>query len=348
MHSLEFNLKQSEIITFRNQPLKQYCTFGIGGLADYLIIAENERHIIDAILLCQKFEIPFKLLGLGSNVIISDEGFRGAIIINQSRSWKILDEAPDLAKSKKTIARFASHGSNFYTMEGLDYTDELAPPVIVRVSSGARVIPLMKSLYRKNITGLQWFSGIPATVGGAIYMNMHGAKAFFGDLVYSAILFDGSETFCVDQNWFAFDYDWSNLHETPAIILSADLVLRKGNPGQAQRLSRDWARRKALQPQKSAGCIFQNLSEEDRIRLDLPTPSIGYLIDKVLNLKGLQKGDAIISTAHAAFIENIGSARAKDVYFLYRTIEETAKEKLDLQLIPEVEFIGEFNSCQNL
>ena len=173
-------------------------------------------------------------------------------------------------------------------------------------------------------------------------MNMHGGEYFFGNFVYNALLFDGENTKTVNHEYFKFGYDWSILHETGEIILEADLLLFYGDVEKAKALSVDWARRKSLQPQKSAGCVFQNLTHEQQEKLNLPTSSIGYLIDKVLELKGTQKGGAIISNNHAAFIENLGHAKAQDVYYLYQVIKEKAKQKLELDLKSEIEFIGEF------
>jgi UDP-N-acetylmuramate dehydrogenase len=171
---------------------------------------------------------------------------------------------------------------------------------------------------------------------------MHGGNHFFGDFVHSAYLYDGQDVKKVQNDYFQFGYDWSILHSTAEIVLEANLILHYGDTEKAKALSVDWARRKSLQPQKSAGCIFQNLTKEQQQQLDLPTSSIGYLIDKVLGLKGLQKGDAIISPEHAAFIVNRGKARAADVYYLYKTILQKANEQLGIKLKPEVEFIGLF------
>ncbi len=342
MHSFDDKLNAAARMVHRDHPLAAYTTMGVGGTADYLVIAESAAEITDTIRLCLDHRVPYKMLGGGSNVIISDRGFRGVVIINRFRHWKLLDDRPAVVPPAQTAARLATLGDQFYHLEGLEYSDRDAPPVLVQVGAGARIVPLMKALYKINLTGLQWFAGIPATVGGAIYMNMHGARDFFGDLVHSALIFNGRQTRRVDHDWFAFDYDWSKLHDTGEIVLSAELVLRRGDPRQAWNLSRDWARRKALQPQKSAGCIFHNLTPAEQQRLELPTPSIGYLLDRVLGLKGLRRGDAIISPSHAAFIENLGKATAADVYALFQQIRETAREKLNLDLQPEVEFIGDF------
>lgn len=330
---------------FANKDLYSYTTFNIGGPADFVVIAKSTKEIIEIIKLCKIETIPFKLLGAGSNVVISDKGFRGVVIINKTDQWEISSQNVQLnnqLSSDSASARLASVGENFYTTDGLDYKDPLDKRVLVKASSGVRVIPFIKALFQKNITGLQWFSGIPASVGGAIYMNMHGGEYFFGDFVHSALLFDGENTKTVDKSYFKFGYDCSILHKTKEIILEADLLLFYGDVEKAKALSVDWARRKSLQPQKSAGCVFQNLTVEQQKKLDLPTSSIGYLLDKVLELKGRQKGDAVISDKHAAFIENLGHAKAQDVYYLYQVIKEKASEKLDLDLKSEIEFIGEF------
>ena len=173
-------------------------------------------------------------------------------------------------------------------------------------------------------------------------MNMHGGRFFFGDIVESAVVFNGQKVRRVGHSYFDFDYDYSILQKTGESVLEADLQLSRGDIAPAKLAARQWALRKAVQPQKSAGCIFQNLSAVQQATLGLPTSSIGYLIDKVLQLKGVRRGDAIISERHAAFIENLGHARATDVYYLYNLIRNTAREKLNIDLVAEVEFIGSF------
>jgi len=341
--SLQKALLQITPDIYFNTYLYPYTTFNIGGPADYVAVARSTEHIIQMVKLCKKFSIPFKLLGGGSNVLISDEGFRGVIIINKADHWKIQDKIKSSQQAMSSVApRLTSVGKDFYTTEGLEYKDPQNKRVVVSVAAGARIIPLIKMLFQKGITGLQWFSGIPASVGGAIYMNMHGGEYFFGDFVYSALLFDGENIKKADHDYFNFSYDWSTLHETGELILEADLLLYYGDVAKAKELSVAWARRKSLQPQKSVGCIFQNLSAEQQEKCNIPTSSIGYVIDKVLQLKGTQKGDAQISNNHAAFIENLGQAKASDVYYLFQLIRSKAKEKLGLDLKPEIEFIGHF------
>jgi UDP-N-acetylmuramate dehydrogenase len=328
-----------------DEPLAWHTTFGVGGPAARLVTAKNAGQIQNGLRLAHQFNFPVFILGWGSNLIVSDRGFAGLVIKNRAQNWQILGATAKLKTTpQKTLARLQPQGEGYYQIDDLMYSEEDSPPVIVQAESGAKIDTLMKALLKQGITGLQWFAGIPATVGGAIYMNMHGGYHFFGDFVHRALLFDAksSEAKEVDQAYFKFDYDDSILHQTREAVLWAQLRLFRGNVGRAQATAREWARRKALQPQRSAGCIFRNLSPEEQKRLNLPTPSIGYLVERVLKLKGIRRGDAIISPRHAAFIENLGQARAEDVRALIDLVAAKARTELGLELYEEVEYLGEF------
>jgi UDP-N-acetylmuramate dehydrogenase len=146
----------------------------------------------------------------------------------------------------------------------------------------------------------------------------------------------------MNNDYFQFDYDWSILHQTGEIVLWTDLHLKKGDVQKAGALARDWARQKANQPRRSACCIFRNLTAAQQKQYNLPTPSAGYLVDKILNLKGKKCGDAVISPKHAAFIENLGKASAADVMELIKLIQQKTRDQLELELITEIQTIGKF------
>jgi len=323
----------------RNESLGKYSTIKVGGNADFLVLSETSDQLKHILFLARECETPFIILGKGSNVIISDEGYKGLVIINTSKNWEVLDKTTDDKLTVKTQPRFES---DFSGINKEEYDSSINDDIIIRVDSGVGVNYLMHELYKQNITGLQWFSGIPATVGGAMYMNMHGGEFFFGNLVRGATLIDGIEIKKVSNEYFQFDYDWSILHQTGEIILEAELCLTKGNLETAVKLTKEWAQHKAQQPKRSAGCIFRNLSRDEKEKLGLPTTSVGYLIDKELGLKGRRIGDAVISEKHAAFIENLGQASANDIYTLTRLIKQKAKTKFGLDLQEEVQFIGKF------
>jgi len=327
-----------------DEPLALHTTLGVGGPSARLVTAMTIAQLQEGVRLAHDFKIPVFVLGWGSNLIVSDHGFAGLVIKNRAQNWHILDEASLVKSSPTTPARLKPTGEGYYKIDDLMYSEEDSPAVIVQVESGAKIDPLMKALFKRGVTGLQWFAGIPATVGGAVYMNMHGGYHFFGDFVLRALLFDAkmNSSKIVDQAYFEFDYDHSILQKTKETLLWVRLRLFRGETERAQATAREWARRKALQPQRSAGCIFRNLSAEEQKRLNLPTPSIGYLVEHVLKLKGIRRGDAIISPRHAAFIENLGKARPQDIKELINLVAEKARTELGIELQEEVEYLGEF------
>lgn len=342
LQNLKEELDHCAIETKQNVCLASYTTMNVGGSADLFVEVKDSVQLETTVKMANKLDIPLLLIGKGSNIIVSESGFRGLAILNNSNQWKIFGKPDYSAKRSKTLSRFKTIDSSYDLNDTLTYTDEFDEDVIVRVDSGLKINPLMKVLFNEGITGLQWFSGIPATVGGAIYMNMHGGDHYFGDLVEKARITNGNNTREVKNDYLKFAYDWSILHQTKEVVLWADLCLKKGDVQKAKELARNWAKIKSLQPQRSAGCIFRNLTEEEQNKHNLPTPGTGYLIDKVLNLKGKQKGGAVISEKHAAFIENTGNANSNDVVYLIRLIQDEAKNKLGINLITEIELIGEF------
>ena len=323
-----------------NEPLSLYTTFRIGGPARIFVSADTSEMLHQVFSSGTKNNIPLFVLGKGSNILVSDKGFDGLVIFNNATKWKIIGEYKKVdTNTNKIERRFDQPKDIPFSLKG----DNDKSSVIVEVESGAVVGQLMKQLFKENIYGLEWFSGIPSTVGGGIYMNMHGADHFFGELVQSALISNGKNMQEVDQNYFQFDYDWSILHQSREVVLKANLILERGEVENARETAKQWARYKSNQPWRSAGCIFQNLTEEQKKDADLTSVSIGYLVDKVLNLKGTRIGDAVISENHAAFIENTGQAKAQDVFELINMIKDKTKEKLGIDLKMEVQLIGRFN-----
>jgi len=332
--SITSQLHESSVKIHWDTPLAKYTTLGVGGPADLLVVAATTRQLITVITIARDTGCPFKVIGKGSNLIVSDSGFRGLIVVNRTLGWQIL-----LPPSSKKIIYQLEDRYGKSTHLPREEKTEGAEEVLVQVASGNRIAKLIKELFKAGITGLEWFTGIPATVGGALYMNMHGADHYFCDCIEMVTLLSGTSIKEVNRDYFKFAYDWSILHETEEIVLEVVLRLKRGNVDRAKQLSHEWAQYKANQPQHSSGCVFQNLTREEKESVGIPTPSVGYLIDKVLGLKGARKGNAVISAKHAAFIENLGGASAEDVLYLIRLIKERAQKELGLELRSEVEII---------
>jgi UDP-N-acetylmuramate dehydrogenase len=337
--SLKHHLDQLKIKNISDAELSGFTTFGVGGRASLVAIADTSFQLEEAICWSIRVEVPYIIIGKGSNLIISDYGFEGVVIINKSKSWRIVEKPfhnVDLTKSKQNKKIRVKGSSQKRSVDNKDLN------VMINVDSGILVRSLTNSLYKYGIIGLQWFAGIPASVGGAIYMNMHGRNNFFGDLVNRALLLSGTEKKIVTRDYFNFAYDYSILHDTKEIVLCAELILMKGDVDKARQEGKDWSKQKSFQPQRSAGCIFRNLTQTQQKKLNIPTDSTGYVIDKLLKLSGTRIGDAEISNRHAAFIENVGNAKAADIYKLIRLIQTRAKKELQINLELEVQLIGNF------
>lgn len=284
-----------------NVPLAKHTTFRIGGPAEYFFEAKTVKDLVGAVKHARDQKIPITIIGNGSNILISDQGIKGLVIKNSTSTIKLLDNNQ------------------------------------VKLDSGVFLPKVIFYLIQKGLTGLEYFVSIPATVGGATFINMHGYDKFWSDYLISAeILTSDNQVKLVDNQYFKFAYDYSIVKESKDIVLTNTLQLQAGDKLEALKTAKQFQSQKANHPQVSAGCIFENLSKVDQKKLDLPTPSTGYLIDKILNLKGKQIGQARIAPKHAGFIENLGDASFKDVKTLIDLIKNTAKKKLSLNLKLEI------------
>ncbi len=320
-----------------NEPLKKYTTFKIGGPTEYFFEAKTTQDLISAVKYARQHHLSFFILGNGSNILVSDEGLKGLVIKNSSHQVKICNQTSSKIVKKAIRPRYRPLTKTI----NLSYDEAKYPQVLVQLDSGVFLPRAIFSLISQGITGLEWFAGIPATVGGACYINLHGADKYFSDyLVEAQVLTKNNQIKTVTADYFNFDYDDSKLKTRQDIILTATLSLVRGPKDTAMKIAQTWAEKKSHQPQVSAGCIFQNLSQKQQKKLNLPTPSIGYLMDKKLNLKGKTSGQAKISEKHAGFIENLGNAKAQDVISLINLMKQTAKKKLNLDLKLEIDLIG--------
>lgn len=250
--------------------LAPYTTFKIGGPAEHFCIAKTTAELVSSVKLAKKNHWPLFILGSGSNVLISDQGFKGLVVKNDTNKIRIL------------------------------------PNSQVELASGVFLPKAIFYLINCGLTGLEVFSGIPATIGGATAVKMHGVGA----------------------NWEDFLISVKRFHKA---ILSVVIQLDSGNKAEALAKAKAIQAGKIHQPQTSSGCIFKNSAGI----------STGYLIDKKLHLKGKQIGQAIISPKHANFIENLGNAKAVDVLRLIKLVQEKAKQELNLDLQLEIEVYGQ-------
>ncbi|MDP2873716.1 MAG: UDP-N-acetylmuramate dehydrogenase [bacterium] len=287
--------------------LAPYTTFKIGGPADLFFVAKNTAELVGAVNAAKVSDVQYFVLGGGSNILVSDAGFRGLVIKNEAQNC------------------------------------ELTEGGLIRVDSGYPLQKFIDWTFDQGLVGLEWFGGIPGTIGGAIYNNIHGKDQLFNGRVVRVIMLKEDETVKTEPvSHLKSAYDYTILKEIKEVILEAFLRLESGDVEQARKIRLDWwQEKKKFQPQTNcAGCPFKNISEADQKRLEYPTRSTGYLIDRGLGLKGLQIGGAKVCETHANFIVNAGGATALDVVALIEKIKAEAKEKLGVKLELEIELIG--------
>ncbi len=291
-------------------PLAPLTTFRIGGPADRLFHARTPDDLAESILVARKLGIPHFLLGRGANVLVGDRGFRGLVIRCE--------------------------------VGGMDFFDDGR----VRVGAGVDTYPdLIEATVSRGLGGLHHFVGIPSTVGGAMWQNLHflspapesARTVFIEEVVASAdILSEEGERCTVDHAYFRFGYDYSILHERDDVILTVDFQLTSAPPEDLRRvMEENLAWRKDRHPDltvlPSAGSIFQKI---DGI-------GAGRLIDQC-GLKGQAHGGAQIFSEHANIIVNRGNATASDVRALIDLAQSRVADELGYELVPEITFVGEF------
>jgi UDP-N-acetylmuramate dehydrogenase len=266
------------------------------------------------------------------------------VIINKINHIKIGDDIDLDENSKvKPLARLNQiETEKYYSFDKHDYDESDKPKINLNIGSGSYLPLLINQTIDNGATGLQWFAGIPGTLGGAVYNNIHGGSHYISEFVESVTCMNNlGEIKNLNKEQCGFDYDYSIFHKTNDIILEIELSLFKGDQAKAREVAIHWAQdKKNTQPYNSAGCCFQNLNPELTHKLNLPTGSWGYIIEHVLNLKGKRIGGAMISNKHAAFIENVERASAKDVLALINLIYSESIKKLNTKPILEIFLLG--------
>lgn len=306
-----------------NEPLSKHTYFKLGGPADLLYEARTTEELGVAVSSAILYKIPYLVIGGGSNILVSDAGFRGLIIKNKTSDIKLKGIAGGVEKGK------------------LDLKE-----AIVQADSGVPANLLIRYTLDQGLAGLEDMLGLPGTVGGAVYNNSHHLGKLFGDhIVEVEVVGNDGKIKKYTQNDLKFDYDYSIFHKTKETILSATFQLKRGNKDELWEIANAAVQRRArTQPlgAPSSGCIFKNIPLADAMRIGTPdtTQSVGYLLDKA-GLKGLRVGGASVSDVHANFIVNDGTATTQDVLDLIKEIKIKIKEKFGTDLTEEVILIGQ-------
>lgn len=308
-----------------NETLAPYTTFKIGGPADCFYIANTIEDLTCAIKEARLLQIPVTIIGMGSNILISDKGVRGLVIKNATK-------------------RIALGG-----IKGKMQKGKYEKQVFVEADSGVIFNKLVRFTIDEGLEGLQMHLGLPGTVGGAIYMNskwMH-PTSYVGSVVYQAKIFTpDNQVRIVPKSYFQFGYGASKIQKTNDYILSITFSLKPASKEKLwQEAEKSIKYRRETQPSNAftAGCVFKNISPLKAKISFSPNhaTSAGFLLEKA-GLKGLRYNDAEISSVHANFIVNHGSAKAAHVIKLIERAKEQVKEKFSVSLDEEIIRIGEF------
>jgi len=284
-----------------NEVLAPYTYFKIGGACDFFFEAKNTDDFIHAVLLAKELNIRYFILGGGSNLLVSDKGFKGMVIKNSCRKIEV-------NKNKITA------------------------------QSGSKLNDLVNAARDSSLTGIEFCAGIPGTVGGAVCGNAGAFGHSIGELLCEAVLLKkegGIEL--VDQTYFEFDYRESNLKKTGDVLLSAAFQLKKGKKERIKlKVDKNLAERNKRLPWKrnSAGCFFKNIVTYDGNKI-----SAGFLLDQV-GAKKLEVGGAGVFRKHANVFINKGNAKAKEVKKLARILKGRVKKRFGIELKEEVVYLG--------
>ena len=298
------NELESKVTVRRNEPLSRHTTVGVGGTADAYVTVKDEREMRVVIAVARSHFCPVFVLGSGSNIVVSDLGIRGIVVENKNK-------AAEQPRATKDGYRLWAH-------------------------SGISLAALARRLSFSGYSGLEWASGIPGTIGGAVVYNAGAYGGCLQDVLTRVRLLDEEgriveetpEGLCLGYRGSAFTRGMMR----GKVVLAVELSVWPANPAKLkQKVQELDARRTAVQPKGlNAGSTFKN-------PLEYPA---WWLIDRV-GLRGHRIGDAQISDHHTNFFINLGHARAADFVALMDLAQERIQARFGISLEPEIALIGE-------
>lgn len=283
-----------------DEPMSRHTTFKVGGPADYFVIPEGPEEIKEVITLLKREDIPYYILGNGSNLLVGDKGYRGVII-----------------QMYKNLNRIDTKGNQIYAQAGA---------LLSKIAAEAQA---------QSLTGFEFASGIPGTVGGAVMMN---AGAYGGEmshvLVNATILTQEGVIKTLTLDELELGYRTSIIARNSYVVLEAVICLEPGTPEEIRaRMEELKEKRVTKQPLEyaSAGSTFKRPE--------------GYFAGKLIEdagLRGFRVGNAQVSAKHCGFVINRGGATAAEIVALMDHVVDKVEAVSGVRLKPEVKRIGEF------
>ncbi len=282
-------------------PLRNHSTARVGGNASWFVTVNNPEELSLVVILCWEYGINYFILGAGSNILFSDQGFNGLMILNHAKNIAILHE-----------------GENHY----------------ICAESGAGLGMVTRKAALAGLSGMEWANSIPGTVGGAIYGNAgaHGSDIQRSLLLAEILQHDQGKSIWKTRD-FQFNYRNSILkrHETKGIILSATFQVKPDDPAKIKEKMNACSehRKKTQPPGATMGSMFKN-----------PEGDYAGRLIEAAGLKGFSIGGVKVSEVHANFFVNNESASAKDYFQLIQYVQQTVQKEFNVNLELEIELIG--------
>ena len=309
--------RERNVLIQANIPLADKNWFGTGGPARFYCEPKTALDFQEAISHATAHGLAIFILGQGANILISDEGFDGLVIRPQLNTLEVISRDAETA--------------------------------VVKAGAGVTMPNLIDYCLNNNLLGLEEFSGIPGTVGGSVYINLHYFEFLLANFLISAEIINKQngtiET--VHANWFNFGYNDSQLHKKDYFLVSATFNLKCGTDEEtafAQGRKTEIIRHRAHRyPQvRTCGSFFRNFFPHE-VMLEVDNKKIifvAYYLDKI-GIKGtLRSGNAIVSPQHANMIVNVGNAQSADIIALAQEMQRLIKEKFGILPQAECQLIG--------
>lgn len=303
----------------RNEPLFRYTTFKTGGPADILVIPANVGELKETILLAKETETPYYIIGNGSNLLVSDDGFRGIVIAVRNADGDISIRAE----------RSVTDGEAADT----EVPDSERGAFILTADAGCPLSKVAYTAARAGLKGLEFAAGIPGSLGGAVFMNAGAYGGEIKDCISSAEVMDtDGNVFTLNHDELDLSYRHSAVGDRGLIVLKASFRLYPGSTEDILATIQDLnARRRDKQPLEypSAGSTFKRPE--------------GYFAGKLIEdagLRGFAVGGACVSEKHCGFVINKGGATSADILKLIGEVSERVYISSGVRLEPEVRMLG--------
>ena len=281
----------------RNEPLSRWTTFRVGGPARYFVLVKQKETLVRLIKALKYLDYPYFILGLGANVLASDQGFDGVVMKLE-----------------------------FQHIEQND--------VFLYADAGAKLGAVVNFARDHGLSGLAWAAGIPATIGGGVYMNCGAFGHSLSDVVVMVDVIMDGEIKTLTRNQLDFSYRHSIFMDQSAVIIGVYLRLAHGDSSVISAEMQTIIEKRRQQPHEpSAGSVFKRPKDNFYV---------GRVVEQ-LGLKGYTVGGAQVSLKHGNFIVNMGNATCADILQVLYHVQDTVEQQTGVLLEPEIVFLGKID-----